>query len=357
MLSSPALLVTLLTTASAEVIDFTTDVTITSGRIDRLPGATVSQDVSGLYADGLVQFEDGAYNYYGANDLYITFDAPTGLASIDIWVLPKSLDHLAAPDTVTFEMTDAKGALIGEVAYTPTGTQDTVTLDAQNVTTLLIHNTGGEDFYGDGYTSAWYWIDDLVLTTCGDGVVDEACDDGGTLDGDGCSAECTVEDGYTCSGEPSACEDIDECADGTETCPDNATCDNTVGSYDCICDDGYEADGDACVDTDECADGTHDCDENATCDNTAGSYDCTCSDGYVGDGWTCEPEEDDTKDSGGADSGDNSDNSDSGDVAEDDKGNSSSCSHGPGLPALGWLALIATGVVLRRRRRGADRVT
>ena len=39
-------------------------------------------------------------------------------------------------------------------------------------------------------------------TKCGDGVHAgvEACDDGGTEDGDGCSADCkTLENGYKCN--------------------------------------------------------------------------------------------------------------------------------------------------------------
>jgi cysteine-rich repeat protein len=45
---------------------------------------------------------------------------------------------------------------------------------------------------------------------CGDGlVINEGCDDGNTLDGDGCSATCTVETGFTCKQEPQ-CEKINE---------------------------------------------------------------------------------------------------------------------------------------------------
>ncbi|MEM7152553.1 MAG: CARDB domain-containing protein [Myxococcota bacterium] len=42
---------------------------------------------------------------------------------------------------------------------------------------------------------------------CGDGVVDdgEDCDDANRDAGDGCSGTCTVEDGWTCMGEPSNC--------------------------------------------------------------------------------------------------------------------------------------------------------
>jgi len=40
---------------------------------------------------------------------------------------------------------------------------------------------------------------------CGDGVItsNEMCDDGNTVSGDGCSATCKIEIGYTCSGQPS----------------------------------------------------------------------------------------------------------------------------------------------------------
>lgn len=42
---------------------------------------------------------------------------------------------------------------------------------------------------------------------CGNGTREksEACDDGNTTAGDGCDATCTVEPGFTCTGEPSVC--------------------------------------------------------------------------------------------------------------------------------------------------------
>ena len=48
---------------------------------------------------------------------------------------------------------------------------------------------------------------DCQLPSCGDGVKDsdEGCDDGALQDGDGCSAECRVEPGWTCEGVPSVC--------------------------------------------------------------------------------------------------------------------------------------------------------
>ena len=47
----------------------------------------------------------------------------------------------------------------------------------------------------------------IFSTTCGNGVIEapEQCDDGGQVDGDGCSGACRREPCYTCSGSPSAC--------------------------------------------------------------------------------------------------------------------------------------------------------
>lgn len=178
-----------------------------------------------------------------------------------------------------------------------------------------------------------------VAAVCGDGVVEgnEGCDDGAMVAGDGCSATCAEEPGYSCSGAPSTCADIDECATSTDdcvagatcsnipvgsfscTCPANyegdgktsgtgctdidecatqaddcvaeASCMNTGGSFSCVCAQGYDGDGKAsgtgCADIDECGTMADTCDANATCSNTTGQYECTCKDGYTGDGMTC----------------------------------------------------------------------
>ena len=52
------------------------------------------------------------------------------------------------------------------------------------------------------------------IQKCGNGSLNqgsgvdwpEECDDGGNDDGDGCSKFCEIEDGYTCTGEPSVCQ-------------------------------------------------------------------------------------------------------------------------------------------------------
>ena len=85
---------------------------------------------------------------------------------------------------------------------------------------------------------------------CGNSELDpygtylEGCDDGGTTAGDGCSSSCTVEDAYTCSR-------IDNTASNPDTCTHrcgNAALD-IFGSYTEACDDGGIIDGDGCTST------------------------------------------------------------------------------------------------------------
>ena len=93
---------------------------------------------------------------------------------------------------------------------------------------------------------------------CGDGVVagGETCDDQNQTNGDGCSAACTVEAGYSCAGSPSVCVDINECVTNNGGCSPNAACTNTVGSYTCACIPGYVGDGITCSQVlATCADG------------------------------------------------------------------------------------------------------
>ncbi|XP_073252197.1 uncharacterized protein [Porites lutea] len=87
---------------------------------------------------------------------------------------------------------------------------------------------------------------------------------------------------YTCF------KDLDECATNAYTCGVNAECRNTVGSYRCVCKVGFSGDGYTCNDIDECASGTDDCHRTlASCTNTIGSFICSCGYQYTGDGRIC----------------------------------------------------------------------
>ncbi len=68
---------------------------------------------------------------------------------------------------------------------------------------------------------------------CGDGIVQagESCDDGNTTNGDGCTATCSVQSGFTCAGSPSVCTSV--CGDGLVAAGES-------------CDDGNNVPGDGC---------------------------------------------------------------------------------------------------------------
>jgi large repetitive protein len=121
--------------------------------------------------------------------------------------------------------------------------------------------------------------DDVVDPVCGDGAIDpgEQCDDTDTVTGDGCDADCNVEVGWSCLGEPSDCVmGQGECGDGAiangEECDDDNTGDNDGCSGACDVEAGWECSGSPSdcnllcgnghVDPGEDCDGGPDCDAN-----------------------------------------------------------------------------------------------
>ncbi len=144
---------------------------------------------------------------------------------------------------------------------------------------------------------------------CGDGNLDpgEECDDGNNVDGDGCSAVCTVEpfcgDGNLDPGE--------ECDDGNNVDGDgcDANCKVELPQAFCgdgnldpgeECDDGNNVDGDGCSATctvePVCGDGNLDpgeeCDDGNNADGDGCSANCTvepfCGDGNLDPGEECD---------------------------------------------------------------------
>ncbi len=79
------------------------------------------------------------------------------------------------------------------------------------------------------------------LLTCGNGQMTsgEACDDGNTLSGNGCSAICTIEEGFNCTGSPSVC---------TRSTP-TAVCGNGILDAGELCEDQNTVSGDGCSGT------------------------------------------------------------------------------------------------------------
>jgi cysteine-rich repeat protein len=137
----------------------------------------------------------------------------------------------------------------------------------------------GNTIEGDGCSSAciiepgWFCSGSPSVCTmeCGNGVIvtDEQCDDGNPTDGDGCSSSCAIEAGWECVGTPSVCTPL---------------CGNSVLDPGEICDDGNTDNTDACLDTcvaASCGDGftwsgVEDCDsvDASCCSPTACTFMC-----------------------------------------------------------------------------------
>jgi cysteine-rich repeat protein len=84
--------------------------------------------------------------------------------------------------------------------------------------------------------------------SCGDGnkTPDEECDDGDTANGDGCSASCTVETCWDCSGDPSVCTP----ESSGSSCPQDSLFCN--GAESCNGAGACVGDGDPCASGAEC---------------------------------------------------------------------------------------------------------
>ncbi|MBE4751653.1 tandem-95 repeat protein [Corallococcus sp. ZKHCc1 1396] len=90
-----------------------------------------------------------------------------------------------------------------------------------------------------GAVLALYLVDAVetsLRVLCGDGVLGgpEVCDDGNQLSGDGCNSVCVVEPGYTCTGQPSVCDNnsAPTVEDVHATTPEDTSVDITIPAAD-----------------------------------------------------------------------------------------------------------------------------
>jgi cysteine-rich repeat protein len=143
-----------------------------------------------------------------------------------------------------------------------------------------------------------------------DGEFGESCDDGNTIETDGCTSACQFArcgDGIVWAGEE-ACDDGNELADDSCIACTLARCGDGMVHADIEeCDDGNDADTDACFGCAEarCGDGVlradllagdegfEECDDGNTDDDDGCSANCflaRCGDGTIGSGEDCDPD-------------------------------------------------------------------
>lgn len=132
----------------------------------------------------------------------------------------------------------------------------------------------------------------LPFARCGDGLpaLPEQCDVGAFVEGDGCTDDCKLEFGWACEGTPSVCHQT-TCGDGkqegTETCEDD-----DLLPFD-GCDESCQAEP-SCTSagcTSTCGDGIllgEDCDDGNTIDGDGCSSSCEVEDGYTCEQAPCE---------------------------------------------------------------------
>jgi len=80
-----------------------------------------------------------------------------------------------------------------------------------------------------------------ISYNCGNGILDdfEECDDNNRTNGDGCSIQCIIQNGYECPTPGFLCNDIDECKTNNGGCDINASCNNLIGTWECKCNIGF----------------------------------------------------------------------------------------------------------------------
>jgi cysteine-rich repeat protein len=119
-------------------------------------------------------------------------------------------------------------------------------------------------------------------TVCGNGILtaDEECDDGNMVSGDGCSASCQLEPGWSCRAPGRGCVPI--CGDGQmvgwETCDDGNTVDGDGCAHNCLVEPCWDCSGGSCI-YESCGDGGQDTDE---------AVPFRCGDGVLSPGEECD---------------------------------------------------------------------
>ncbi|MBN2717004.1 MAG: fibro-slime domain-containing protein [Deltaproteobacteria bacterium] len=161
-----------------------------------------------------VSTEDSATNPDGTDATILDSDTPTGDDTVDdnadtATVIADSdsahIDSDSVIDTISDD-TNTEDSAAGIDTGSDTATDDTVTPDTSVGDTATDGVSTDDTETVDADTTDTALPEPTCLAggacaaVCGDGIlVNEDCDDGNLEDGDGCSSDCTIENGYTCT--------------------------------------------------------------------------------------------------------------------------------------------------------------
>lgn len=104
---------------------------------------------------------------------------------------------------------------------------------------------------------------------CGNGLLEagEGCDDGNNMNGDGCTDACEIEDGSPCATDGECASGVCDVNEAPPVCEPAGSCGNGVLDIPEACDDGNTSAGDGCSAACLLEDGES-CDDDAQCQST-----------------------------------------------------------------------------------------
>ena len=208
--------------------------------------ATLDVTPTGTFVTNYLIFETDASGLSWADDIELTFD----------WSDHQDEDQAEDIVEIRWSNTDtwitvydrkANDIWDGVYQSVTIDIDDVLTTNNQNLSTTFQIRFGQNDNFtaNNTTTNDWLSIDNVELSwTIPWPLVTEACDDGNTSSGDGCSSTCEVESWYTCTWEPSICSVCgDWILDTWETCDDGNTSDSDGCSSTCQIETDRECSG------------------------------------------------------------------------------------------------------------------
>ena len=173
------------------------------------------------------------------------------------------------------------------------GADDNLGVSAALSGTSAILGANLDDDQGSDSGSAYVF---MYTGVCGDGILasGEACDDGNTANGDGCNSMCLIENGSPCTVDNECASGVCDTV-GSNTCEPANACGNGVIEGSEACDDGNTSNGDGCSSSCLRENGqpcTNDNQCQSTVCDTVGSNTCepanACGNGKVDSGEACD---------------------------------------------------------------------